>query len=57
MRLAMVIASWLAGLLGFGLVVAGVAQWSPPAACVVAGGGLLAWARLADQAAARLKGG
>lgn len=47
--------SWLAGLAGFGLLVAGVAQLNVPAAYIVAGGGLLAWSRLADRAAAQLK--
>ncbi len=46
--------SWLTGLAGFGLLVAGVAQLNVPAAYIVAGAGLLAWARLADQAAAQL---
>ncbi len=46
--------SWLAGLAGFGLLVAGVAQLNIPAAYIVAGAGLLAWSRLADKAAARL---
>lgn len=49
------ILSWLAGLLGFGLLVGGVAMVHVPAACIVAGGGLLAWARLADRAAAAMK--
>ncbi|WP_330114911.1 hypothetical protein SA496_01190 [Pseudomonas sp. JS3066] len=48
----LVILSWLAGLLGFGLLVAGVAMVNVPAALIVAGAGLLAWARLADRAAA-----
>ncbi|MNH47754.1 hypothetical protein D3C79_1111610 [compost metagenome] len=48
------ILSWLAGLLGFGLLVAGVWMVYHPAAFIVAGIGLLAWARLADQAAASL---
>lgn len=47
------IASWLAGLLGFALLVAGVWMVYPPAAFIVAGVGLLVWAKLADQAAAR----
>jgi len=46
--------SWLTGLAGFGLLVAGVAQLNVPAAYIVAGAGLLAWARLADQAASQL---
>lgn len=46
------ITAWLAGLLGFALLVAGVWMIYVPAAYVVAGVGLLGWARLADQAAA-----
>lgn len=58
MRLAMVIASWLAGLLGFALLLTGIAQWSVPATYLVAGLGLMAWAWLADRAVAKLpKGG
>lgn len=51
--------SWLAGLVGFGLLVAGVAMVSIPAACVVSGVLLIIWAWLADRAAAKLqnKGG
>ncbi len=44
--------AWLAGLLGFGLLVTGVALLSVPAAFIVAGTGLLGWAWLADRAAA-----
>ncbi|WP_371369966.1 hypothetical protein ACA097_09580 [Pseudomonas sp. QL9] len=44
--------AWLTGLLGFALLVAGVALIYPPAAFIVAGVGLLAWSRLADKAAA-----
>ncbi|CDF82640.1 hypothetical membrane protein [Pseudomonas knackmussii B13] len=44
--------AWLAGLLGFGLLVAGVALISVPAAYIVAGLCLLAWSRLVDRAAA-----
>ncbi|MCL9653560.1 hypothetical protein L2088_02480 [Pseudomonas protegens] len=44
--------SWLAGLLGFGLLVAGVAMINKPAAFIIAGVCLLGWARLADRAAA-----
>ena len=51
----LVILSWLAGLLGFGLLVYGVAMISAPAACIVAGLGLLAWSFLADRASAALK--
>lgn len=46
------ILSWLAGLMGFALLVAGVWMIFPPAALIVAGVGLLCWAKLADQAAA-----
>lgn len=44
--------AWVAGLLGFGLLVAGVAMLSVPFAFIVAGIGLLLWAYLADKAAA-----
>ncbi|MFV2944248.1 hypothetical protein [Pseudomonas japonica] len=46
------IMAWLAGLLGFALLVAGVWMIYVPAAFLVAGVGLLGWAWLADQAAA-----
>lgn len=49
------ILSWLAGLVGFGLLVAGVAQLNVPAAFIVAGLGLLAWSLLVDRAAAAIK--
>jgi len=48
----LVLVAWVAGLLGFGLVVAGVALLSVPAAFIVAGLGLLGWAWLADRASA-----
>lgn len=48
----LLIAAWLAGLVGFGLLVAGVAQLNVPAAFIVAGIGLMAWSWLADKAAA-----
>lgn len=51
----LVIVSWLAGLLGFGLLVGGVAMISAPVACIVAGLGLMSWSFLADRAAAALK--
>tara|TARA_R110001592_G_scaffold65634_3_gene201221 strand:+ start:2371 stop:2559 length:189 start_codon:yes stop_codon:yes gene_type:complete len=54
MKLLLAICAWLAGLLGFGLLVGGVALINVPAAMIVAGLGLLGWARLADQASARL---
>ena len=53
MKLA--IAAWLAGLLGFGLLVYGVSLISVPAGCITAGVGLLAWSYLADRAAAAIK--
>ncbi|WP_280378012.1 hypothetical protein [Pseudomonas sp. BN515] len=53
----LLIAGWLAGLLGFGLLVAGVAQLNVPAAFIVAGVGLMAWSRLADKAAAATMNG
>jgi Flp pilus assembly protein TadB len=49
------ILSWLAGLLGFGLLVVGVSMISLPAAFVVAGTGLMAWAWLADRASAAMQ--
>ncbi|MDH1530179.1 hypothetical protein [Pseudomonas mosselii] len=49
------ILSWLAGLLGFALLVAGVWMVYRPAAFIVAGSGLLVWAKLADQAAGQVK--
>ncbi|MFK0090655.1 hypothetical protein ACIQUS_25615 [Pseudomonas sp. NPDC090755] len=49
------IAAWLAGLAGFGLLVAGVALIHVPAAFIVAGVGLIGWAWLADKAAARIE--
>jgi len=45
-------AAWIAGLLGFGLLVAGVVLISVPAGLIVAGVLLLLWAYLADRAAA-----
>ncbi|KQZ80658.1 hypothetical protein [Pseudomonas sp. Root562] len=51
----LVILSWMAGLLGFGLLVGGVAMIHVPAACIVAGVGLLVWSRLADRAAAAMQ--
>jgi hypothetical protein len=47
--------SWVAGLLGFALLVYGVAMISAPAACIVAGVALMAWSFLADRASAALK--
>ncbi|WP_175783909.1 hypothetical protein [Burkholderia ambifaria] len=47
------IAAWVAGLLGFALLVTGVAMISLPIGLIVAGILLLLWAFLADLAAAR----
>lgn len=47
------IAAWVAGLLGFALLVTGVVLISLPAGLIVAGVLLLMWAFLADLAAAR----
>lgn len=44
--------SWLAGLLGFALLVTGMILVSLPAGLMVAGGGLLFWSWLADRASA-----
>lgn len=44
--------SWACGLLGFALLIGGLALWSVPLACVVAGLALLAYAYLLDRAAA-----
>lgn len=46
------ILSWVVGVLGFALVVTGVALFSAPLGCIVAGTLLLAYARLADKAVA-----
>ncbi|PVX86470.1 hypothetical protein [Paraburkholderia unamae] len=51
------VASWVAGLFGFALLIAGVALVSVPAALIVAGVLLLFWAYLADRAAARIAPG
>ncbi|KKL33997.1 hypothetical protein WR30_26035 [Burkholderia contaminans FFH2055] len=48
------IAAWVAGLLGFALLVTGVVLISLPAGLIVAGLLLLMWAFLADLAAARV---
>lgn len=47
------IAAWAAGLLGFALLVTGVALISLPIGLIVAGVLLLFWALLADMALAR----
>jgi len=49
------IAAWVAGLLGFALLVTGVALISLPIGLIVAGVLLLLWALLADMAAARVQ--
>lgn len=49
--------SLIAGLLGFALLVTGLALWSVPAALVTAGACLLAYARLLDRASAAIKPG
>ncbi|MCO8164834.1 hypothetical protein NJC38_22095 [Pseudomonas sp. 21LCFQ010] len=46
--------AWLAGGLGFGLLIGGIALIHIPAACITAGLCLLGWAYLADRAAAGL---
>lgn len=46
--------SILAGLLGFALLVAGVAKIHGPSGLIVAGFGLLLWSAHADRVAARL---
>lgn len=46
--------SWFVGMLGFALVVTGVALFSVPLGCIVAGVLLLAYARLVDKAAAAM---
>jgi cytochrome b subunit of formate dehydrogenase len=48
----LVFMAWLAGLLGFALLVTGVALIYQPAAFIVAGICLVAWARRADKASA-----
>ncbi len=48
----LVILSWVVGLLGFALVVLGVALVHVPSACIVAGAAMVAYARLVDRAAA-----
>ncbi|KWI55766.1 hypothetical protein WM06_08075 [Burkholderia cepacia] len=47
------IAAWVAGLLGFALLVTGVVLISLPIGLIVAGVLLLFWALLADMAVAR----
>lgn len=47
------IAAWIAGLLGFGLLITGVALIHAPTAFITAGLSLIGWAWLADKASAR----
>lgn len=49
------IAAWVAGLVGFGLLVSGIALVSIPLALIVAGLSMIGWAWLADRAAARIQ--
>jgi len=53
--MTLTILAWVSGLLGFTLLVIGVAMINVPAAYIVAGTGLIAWSWLADRAAAALK--
>lgn len=48
------ISAWIAGLVGFGLLVSGIALINIPSAFIVAGLSLIGWAWLADRAAARI---
>lgn len=48
----LVVLSWVVGVLGFALVVIGVALMHVPTACIVAGMALVGYAYLADRAAA-----
>lgn len=49
------IAAWVAGLVGFALLIGGIALIHVPAALMAAGLGLIGWAWLADKAAARMQ--
>ncbi|MFG0631435.1 hypothetical protein [Pseudomonas sp. xss_2] len=49
------IAAWIAGLVGFALLIGGIALIHVPAALMAAGLGLIGWAWLADKAAARMQ--
>lgn len=51
------ILAWLVGLLGFVLLVAGVALYSVPAGLIVAGVLLMFWSYLADRAVAQPQAG
>lgn len=57
MKTKLQVLSVLAGLLGFALLVAGVAMIHGPSGMIVAGAGLLLWSAHADKVAARLTGG
>lgn len=48
------IAAWIAGLVGFALLIGGIVLIHVPAALMAAGLGLIGWAWLADKAAARM---
>lgn len=45
-------AAWLVGVLGFGLLIGGIALIHIPIALIVAGLAMLGWAYLADKAVA-----
>lgn len=53
-RVALVLLSLLCGLLGFGLVVAGIWRMHPPSAMVVAGVALVCYAWRVDRAVSAL---
>lgn len=46
------LAAWVAGMLGFGLLIGGIALVHVPMAFIVAGLCLIGWAYLADKAVA-----
>jgi hypothetical protein len=52
--MTLTILAWVSGLLGFALLVTGVAMINVPTAYIVAGTGLIAWSWLADRAAAAM---
>lgn len=45
-------AAWIVGVLGFGLLIGGIALIHIPGALIVAGLAMVGWAYLADKAAA-----
>ena len=47
--------AWIAGAIGFGLLIGGVALMHVPSAYIIAGLGLLGWAWIADRAAAQMQ--